>query len=220
MLQDIILLTAAYLIGSIPFGFLLVRLSRGIDVRNHGSNNVGAINVFRVGGPWLGSFTLVGDTGKAVVVVVVASSLASTPWIIAGCSMLVLMGHAFSFWFYLIEKRFSEGKCVASSLGVLTGLACTGAVAWWVPVAPLGIWLSGLLMPKLVTGRWSRISPVTMTASALIPVFVALSDPGLVYIWLSIGIAALILVRHKNNIRRLLAGEEPCIGQRTADVAL
>jgi len=216
MYQDIILLIAAYLIGSIPFGLVIVRLVRGIDVRNFGSNNVGAINVTRVGGLWPGILTLTGDIGKAVLVVIAASMFSSSPEIIASCAMLVLLGHAFSFWLYLIERRFSEGKCVASSLGVLTGLAIIGIVAWWVPVALVGVWITGLLAPKLLTGHWSRISPVTMTVAALIPVFVTISNPESIYIWLSICVAALILLRHKNNIRRLLAGEEPRIGQSTA----
>jgi len=213
MLINFIILAAAYLIGSIPFGFLLVKLFRGVDVRDYGSNNVGAINVFRVGGKWLGALTLLFDIGKAVVVVVAASYLTSSPTLIAGAGMLALLGHAFSFWFYLSEHKFSEGKCVASSLGVLTGLAINGAVNWWVPVGPLAVWILGLITPKLLTRKWSRISPVTMTASSLIPVFVALSRPEAAYIWMSIGIAVLSLIRHKNNIRRLIAGQEPKIGE-------
>jgi glycerol-3-phosphate acyltransferase PlsY len=216
MLRTILLCAGAYCIGSIPSGFLLVKLTRGVDVRQHGSHNVGAINVFRVGGKKLGIVTLIADVGKAVIVVVAASLVSSSPWVIAAAAMLALIGHAYSVWFYISEHRFSEGKSVASSLGALAGLAIIGAVGWWVPLAPLGIWIAGLLLPKLFTGRWWLFSPVTMTTAALVPVIVSLSHPHPAYIWMSAGLAILILIRHKNNIIRLLNGTEPHIGERVA----
>jgi len=214
MMKISILFISAYLIGSIPSGFLLVKLKRGVDVREYGSRNVGAINVFRVGGTSLGILTLVADIIKAVLVVLLASLISSAQWVTAVSAMLVLLGHAFSFWFYLYERRFSEGKCVASSLGVLVGLAIVKDVAWWVPVLPPCIWICGLLVPRYITGQWGRISPITMITAALIPVIVLLSRPDAVFIWLSVGMALIILIRHKNNIKRLLAGTEPRLGER------
>lgn len=213
MLTAIVLIIAAYLLGSVPFGFVLVRVVRGIDVRQHGSNNIGAINVTRVGGPLLGALTLLVDTAKGTAAVFAAWSLSQPEWAIASVGLAVLLGHAYSFWLFLRDGRFSEGKCVATSLGVLSGLAIFGALSWWVPAGLLGFWISGLLLPKLLTGRWWLISPVTMTAAAGISAMVILDHASLSYICLGVCMSALILVRHKHNIERLLAGTEPRIGQ-------
>jgi len=218
MLTEALLLLGSYLLGSVPSGFLLVKAARGIDVRQHGSHNVGAINTFRVGGVRLGGLTLLADTAKGTVAVLAAWALNQPEWIIAAAATAVLLGHAFSFWLFLRDRRFSEGKCVATSLGVLTGLAISGALSWWVPVGLLGYWISGLLLPKLLTGRWWLISPITMSAAAGITFAVVLDRARLSYICLAIFMSLLILVRHKHNIERLLKGEEPRIGQRRRPV--
>jgi glycerol-3-phosphate acyltransferase PlsY len=208
-----ILVLGAYVVGSVPSGYLLVRLFRGLDVRESGSHNVGAINVFRVGGVKLGVLTLVADVGKAMLVVLVAGALTDRPWIIAGTALAVLVGHAYSVWFDLKERRFSEGKSVASTLGVLTALAILGELPWPVVAAPLGVWAAGLLLPRLLTGRWWCISPATMAATLSIPLAVHFAHPVAAYQVLSILLCALVLARHKNNIRRLVAGTEPKLGR-------
>ena len=200
--------------GSIPFGFLLVRVARGIDVRDYGSHNTGAINVFRTGGPLLGFMTLVLDAGKAVVVVLISHALVPNPWIVVSACFLVMLGHAFSIWIFLFERRFSEGKCVASGLGVLIGLASVGELPWQVALVPVGIWLIVLAGPRLITGRWSFISPATMTATVSIPLSGWIFRAAPTYLTLLVAMAALILVRHKNNILRLISGTEPRLGQR------
>jgi len=210
---DALLLPGAYLVGSIPSGYLLVRAFRGLDVRKHGSHNVGAINVFRVGGVKLGVLTLLADIGKAMLVVLVAGALTDQPWIIAGTALAVLVGHAYSMWFLLKERRFSEGKSVASTLGALIGLVVIGELPWPVVVIPLGVWGAGLLLPRLLTGRWWWISPATMAAAASVPAITLLLRPAAPYQILAVLMCALILVRHKNNIRRLIAGTEPKLGR-------
>jgi glycerol-3-phosphate acyltransferase PlsY len=214
MLSTTGLLLAAYLIGSIPSGYLLVRALRGLDVRNYGSHNVGAINVFRVGGVWLGVLTLLADAGKALGVVLLAAALAPTAWAVAGAALLVMIGHAYSAWLFLWERRFSEGKSVASGLGVLAGLGCIGALPWHVMGVPVVVWMSGLLGPRLLAGRWAQISLATMSATVSVPVSVSAAHVPMPYLALSGAMAALILVRHKNNIRRLRAGTEPRLGDR------
>ncbi len=125
-----------------------------------------------------------------------------------------MVGHAFSFWLFVRERRFSEGKSVACALGALLGLSRAGAVSWHVPAGVLGLWLVGLFGPRLVTGRWSPISPATMASAIALPVIVHAAHSAPAYVALAAGTAALILVRHKGNIRRLLAGTEPPADQR------
>jgi glycerol-3-phosphate acyltransferase PlsY len=220
MLMPALLCLLAYLIGSIPSGYLLIRAIRKVDVRQYGSHSIGAINVCRVGGVWLGAATLLADTGKALAVVLLARALVSSPWVIASASLLVMAGHAYSLWLFLTEGRFSEGKSVACALGVLFGLSLLRAVPWYVAVVPVGVWLSGLMGPRLLTRRWSYISPATMAATVSLPLVAFLAQAGAAYLGLSAAMAVLILVRHKNNVRRLLAGTEPRLGDRLSGKAV
>ncbi len=204
----------AYVVGSMPSGYLIVRGLRGIDVRDYGSNNVGAINVFRVGGKWLGIATLAADVGKALGIVLLAGLLRLGPWAVCAAAFGVMLGHALSAWFLLTEGRLSEGKSVACCLGVVVGLAWLGLWPWYVAVIPPALWIIALVGPRLVTGRWWRISPVTMAATVSVPVVVWLNGVGGAPLTLSLAMALLILVRHKNNIRRLWQGTEPRLGER------
>jgi len=215
-LQVALLCVLAYLVGSIPCGYLLVRSARGLDVREFGSHNVGAINVFRVGGRWLGIATLLADAGKAFVVVTGASALGFAAWAVCLAAFAVMLGHSLSVWFLLAERRLSEGKSVACCLGVVTGLAVAGLWPWQVAVAPPALWLLGLLGPRLVLGHWERISPVTMTAIISVPVTAELSGVRGPCLLLAVAMAVLVLARHRNNIVRLLRGTEPRLGERHA----
>ena len=183
-------------------------------MRDYGSHNVGAINVFRVGGRWLGLLTLLCDVGKALGIVLLAAAVAASPWAVAAAAFMVMVGHAYSAWFFVRERRFSEGKSVACALGVLVGAIYIGALPWQVAAAVVGVWLTGLVGPRLLTGRWSYISLATMSATVSIPVAVWLARPPSAYLALSMAMAALILVRHTNNIKRLRAGSEPRLGER------
>ncbi len=215
-LQVSALCIVAYLIGSLPSGYLLVRAMRGLDVREFGSHNVGAINVFRVGGRWLGISTLLADVGKALGVVVVASALGFPTYAVCMGAFGVMAGHSLSIWFMLTEGRVSEGKSVACALGVITGLATVGLWPWYVAVAPPVVWLVGLLGPRLMLGHWERISPVTMTAITSVPVTAWLAGVRGPCLLLAVGMTALVLARHKNNIIRLGRGTEPRLGERHA----
>ena len=132
MLIGSLLVLLAYLLGSIPAGYLLMLGLRGIDVREHGSHNVGAINVVRTGGVVIGGLTLLLDAGKGTAAILIAWWMNQPDWIIAAVSIAAMLGHAFSFWLLLRDGQFSEGKCVATSFGVLSGLAIIGAFSWWV----------------------------------------------------------------------------------------
>ena len=212
------LLLGAYLVGSVPFGYLLLRVVRGVDVRSYGSHNIGAINVARAGGTWLGIATLLADVAKAMAVVLATHGLAMSASVVAAAALLVMLGHAYSLWFLLRDGRFAEGKSVACALGVMIGLACVGVLPWPLALTPLGLWIFGLIAPRALTGYWHRISPVTMAATVCIPVVVWVAHPARPYLALSLAMAALVLVRHRNNIRRLIAGTEPRLGQPPAQM--
>jgi glycerol-3-phosphate acyltransferase PlsY len=217
MLIPALLCLFAYLVGSIPSGYVLVRSLRKVDVRRYGSRSIGAINVCRVGGIWLGATTLLADAGKALGIVLLAGLVEPSPWVMAAAGLLVMIGHAYSLWLFVAEGRFSEGKSVACALGVLVGLSLLGAIPWYVAVAPIGVWLFGLMGPRVLTGRWSYISPATMAATISLPLAALLAQAGAAYLGLSAAMTMLILIRHKGNIRRLLAGAEPRLGDRLPD---
>jgi len=209
-------LLLAYLVGSVPFGYLFVRAMTGLDVRSYGSHSAGAINVSRVAGVWIGLATLVADAGKAVAVVLVTAAAHMPASTVAAAAFMVMVGHAYSLWFLVKGGRPAEGKSVACALGILIGLARIGVLPWRLALAPLVVWALGLLAPRMLTGRWYWISPATMLASLCIPAVVRAAHAPSPYLALSVAMTALILVRHRNNIKRLLAGTEPRLGQRAA----
>jgi glycerol-3-phosphate acyltransferase PlsY len=207
------LMVFAYLLGSVPTGYLLVRLWRGGDVRDYGSHGIGAINVLRVGGLKLALPTLALDLGKAWLTVWLAVAIGLPSWSVAGCAVAVLVGHAYSFWFLLREGRFAEGKCVAATLGVLIGLTHTGRLPWPCAAVPLGVWVAGLIGPRLVVGRWLPLSIATIGAVLSIPLVVWSATPDHAWRTLALTMPLLVLVRHKNNLRRLRAGTESTAAQ-------
>ncbi len=195
----------AYLLGAIPFGFLIAR-TRGIDIREHGSRNIGATNVFRVLGRTWGLLTFACDAGKGALAVVLARHFAGVlaiDGVLAGIAAALgcLVGHSFPVWL-----RFKGGKGVASSLGVLLGL---------MPVASLivlGIW--GVVF------RVSRyVSLASLVAAVALPVVVSglLKTgrlEGMAHLYFA-GVAALLVIwRHRENIGRLRAGTENRFGRK------
>src|SRR5713101_2928305 len=111
-----------YLLGSVPFGYLIGRAFKGIDVRRYGSHNIGATNVLRVVGPIPALLTLLLDVTKGFVPVVLAAQpwwtgTAHAGWLVVAAAAAAIVGHAYSAWFYLWERKFSRGKAVAAALG-------------------------------------------------------------------------------------------------------
>ena len=183
----------AYLLGSVPFGLLLTRLAGIRDIRKLGSGNIGATNVLRTGRKGLAAVTLVLDVAKGAAAVLLGALYGPDMAIVAGAGAFV--GHVFPVWL-----RFDGGKGVATTLGVLLGLS------WPAALAALGIWLA-----VLAATRFSSLAALVASAAS----------PGLCY-WLAnpqkaelmIALGALIWLRHIGNIRRLLSGEEPRVGER------
>ncbi len=192
------ILAAAYFLGSIPFGYLLVLMFRGEDVRQSGSGNIGATNVSRKS-PALGVLTLLLDAAKGFGAVQLATHVGLPPSdpnflrLTAVAALLAIVGHMFPVWL-----RFRGGKGVATALGAFLG---------FVPSA-VGVAIVIFAVVVLITRRISLGSIVT---AALFPATVwtlnLTHDPGVLAL---IGVAALLIIaRHYKNILRLLSGEEP-----------
>jgi acyl phosphate:glycerol-3-phosphate acyltransferase len=183
-----------YLLGSIPWGLLLTAAAGLGDIRSIGSGNIGATNVLRTGRKGLAAATLLLDALKGAAAVLIADALwGRDAALMAGAG--AMLGHAFPVWL-----GFRGGKGVATGGGVLL------AAAWWLALAAAVVWL--------VVAFASRISSAAaMAACAAAPV-VALLAGRLDLALFSAGIAALVVIRHRVNIQRLLAGTEPRIGQK------
>lgn len=190
------ILTAAlsYLLGSIPFGLILTRLGGAGDVRSIGSGNIGATNVLRTGRKELALATLVLDAGKGAVAVLVARQLFDNEALTALAGTSAFLGHLFPVWL-----SFKGGKGVATFYGVLL------AAAW-----PVGLMSAAAWILVLALTRISSLSAL-LAASVAVPVAWLMGQP-MPVIGLTAFMAALVLVRHHENIGRLLRGQEPRFG--------
>jgi glycerol-3-phosphate acyltransferase PlsY len=184
-----------YLLGSIPFGLIATRLGGAGDIRQVGSGNIGATNVLRTGRKDLALITLLGDAGKGAAAVLIARWLThDADLVVALAGGAAFLGHLFPAWL-----NFKGGKGVATFFGVLL------AAAW-----PVGL-LCGLTW--IAVAAIFRISSLSaLSAASLAPVFALATDQPPPVIWLTAAMAGLIYLRHRENICRLLKGEEPRIG--------
>jgi len=186
-------LLGGYLVGSVPFGFLLSRMAGLGDIRAIGSGNIGATNVLRTGRKDIAALTLLLDGGKgAVAVLVVAHWVGATAGLLAGVAAVV--GHCTSIW-----MRGQGGKGVATGLGVIFG------IAWPVGVACCAAWL--------LAARLTRMSSASSLIAFLLAPVLTLAWDGTAPALAIAAVSAVVFVRHEGNIRRLLAGTEPRIGQ-------
>lgn len=191
--MEIILILFGYLLGSVPTGFILGSMA-GVDVRKAGSGNVGATNVARVAGKRQGILTLIGDTAKGVVPVILALQMGAnlTTTVMAGAAAFV--GHL-----YPVFLKFRGGKGVATALGVFVALA---------PVAALV-----LILMFIAIALSSRIVSVGSIATAMAaPLILWLFSYPPIVVGIAVFIAAAITLRHRSNIQRLLNGTEPRFG--------
>jgi glycerol-3-phosphate acyltransferase PlsY len=209
----------AYLIGSFPTGFLVGK-ARGVDIRRHGSGNIGATNAFRILGPWLGGLVFLVDAAKGFFAVWAAASLNAhfpssltdleglympstvvLPSVIAAIlgAIWSMIGHSFTVWL-----GFKGGKGVATSLGTLFALVP------WAGVSGLAIWIVLLFVTRYV-------SVASLAAAASVPVVTALTAPAadrVPLIGLTILLTAIIFWRHRANIVRLRRGTEHRWGRK------
>ena len=198
-------LLGGYLLGSIPFGVIVTRLGGAGDLRQIGSGNIGATNVLRTGRRELALITLIGDGGKGAVAVLLAQWLTGSPMWGAVAGGAAFLGHLFPVWL-----GFKGGKGVATFLGTLI------AAAWPAGLAAGATWL-------IIAFVFRFSSLAGLAAAALGPLLVWWLDPSdagkLAHIWLAAFMAVLVFIRHHENIRRLLKGEEPRIGASAAKPA-
>ena len=190
-----------YLLGSIPFGLIATRLGGAGDIRKVGSGNIGATNVLRTGRRDLAAITLIGDGGKGAAAALVAYALAgrvgapgSALSLAALAGGSAFLGHLFPVWL-----KFRGGKGVATFFGVLL------AVAW-----PVGMMAGATWIAMAVLLRFSSLA--ALTAAALAPFFALALHAGAPVVALAAIMAAIIFIRHRENIARLIKGEEPRIG--------
>ena len=202
-----IAVVGGYLLGSIPFGVIATRLGGAGDVRSIGSGNIGATNVLRTGRKDLALITLLGDGGKGAVAVFVAwwltrqSGSAAQAQLTALAGGASFLGHLFPVWL-----KFKGGKGVATFFGTLL------AAAWPVGLAAGATWL--------ITAFLFRISSLAaLAAVALAPLYVFLLDRPRPIAAMALFMGVLIYFRHKDNIARLLKGEEPRIGAKKSEAA-
>jgi glycerol-3-phosphate acyltransferase PlsY len=193
-------LVGGYLLGSIPFGVIATRLGGAGDLRQVGSGNIGATNVLRTGRKDLALITLLGDGGKGAVAVLLAW-LATRDGTVEQQSVLTslaagaaFLGHLFPVWL-----KFKGGKGVATFFGTML------AAAWPVGLAAAATWL-------IVAFVFRISSLAALVAVALAPAIVLLIGRPHAIALLALFMALLVFVRHAENIRRLLKGEEPRIG--------
>jgi glycerol-3-phosphate acyltransferase PlsY len=182
-----------YLLGSIPFGLLLTRAAGLGDVRSIGSGNIGATNVLRTGNKGLAALTLILDMLKGTAAAVIASRWGVELGMIAGFT--AFLGHLFPVWL-----GFKGGKGVATYLGVLLGLA------WKVALIFALVWLA---LAALL--RYSSLA--ALVATAVVPVvlyFMGLQDYAALFLIMS----AILWIKHRANISRLVAGTESRIGSK------
>jgi len=189
---------AGYLLGSIPFGYLVVRVTKGKDVRAAGSGNIGATNVNRVAGAGAGIVTLLLDVAKGYAAVWLAQRVSGgeVAWM-AAAGLGAVVGHLFPVWL-----RFRGGKGVATAVGVFVPLC------WMAVAAAAVVWL-------VVVSIWRYVSLASVVAAAVLPVCTyLLYVPGThhappVSVSLATALVSiLIIVKHRENVRRLLAGSE------------
>lgn len=192
-----IAIVGGYLLGSIPFGLIATRLGGAGDIRKIGSGNIGATNVLRSGRRDLAAITLLGDAGKGVLAVLLARWLThDNAVVVALAGGAAFTGHLFPVWL-----KFRGGKGVATFYGVLL------AACWPVGVLAGATWIAVAILFRIS-------SLAALVAAAFAAPFALATDQPYPMLALSLFMAVLIFIRHKDNISRLLKGQEPRIGKK------
>lgn len=219
---DALLIVLAYLLGSFPAGYLAGKWLKGIDIRTEGSGSTGATNVLRTLGTgpgivvlaidvlkgvlaiwavrWAYSLGLSSDSTPAAIAAIAPADIATwRDWMITLAGIAAILGHSKSIWL-----GFTGGKSVATSLGILVSMS------WVVGLGTLGVFLVVLAVFRIVS-LGSIAGAIAVTG------FMLVTQQPLPYILFGLAGGLYVIVRHRANLQRLLAGTEPRIGQKLAD---
>lgn len=189
IVAQLIVIGTAYLIGSIPTGLLLGK-AYGVDVRTEGSGNIGATNLYRTVGRKVGIITLISDCLKGLIPVLLVKLSTLPPDLAAWVGLAAFCGHVFS-----VFLKFRGGKGVATALGVFLALA------------PLAVAIAVALFAVLMF-LWRYVSLGSISAAAVMPLAVFFLGGSKTVTIVTLIIALIVIVRHRENIRRLLSGNE------------
>jgi acyl phosphate:glycerol-3-phosphate acyltransferase len=192
----VLLIAVGYALGSIPTGLLIARWQKGVDIRQHGSGNIGMTNVLRAVGKGAAALTLVGDLAKGLLPVLLARAWLTSPWAIGLVALAAVVGHM-----HPLFAGFHGGKGVATSLGA------------FIPLLPGPLLIAFVVWVVCVALR-RQVSLGSLAAAASLPLAALLWGAPAAYVLYALVAAALIWYRHRDNLQRLLAGTEPTIGQR------
>ncbi|MFN7622718.1 MAG: glycerol-3-phosphate 1-O-acyltransferase PlsY [Acidobacteriota bacterium] len=189
-----------YLCGSIPFGYLIVRLKSGEDIRQSGSGATGANNVTRTAGKGAGILTLFLDALKGAVAVLLARWLvgdSGTPWVVAGAGILAVCGHCYPVWL-----KFKAGKGVATALGVFL------VIAPWAVLGSMAVFLATVALTRYIS-LGSILAAAFIPLGGLIEHYLRGPLPNFAPVMTALTlVATLVIAKHHENIGRLLAGRE------------
>ncbi|TVQ59324.1 MAG: glycerol-3-phosphate 1-O-acyltransferase [Spirulina sp. DLM2.Bin59] len=199
------LAVAAYFVGSFPTGYLLTRLLTGLDIREQGSGSTGATNVLRTVGKGAAAAVLVIDAIKGAIAVLLVFGVGRLtpslppdwqPWLATAAGLLALIGHSRSVWL-----QFKGGKSVATSIGILFVMSPL------VALGTLGVFGITLALSRIV-------SLGSVLGAIAVSIWMVVFGQPLPYILFGVMAGLYVLVRHRANIQRILAGTEPVIGQK------
>ena len=208
-----VIVIVAYLLGSFPTGYIAVKQLKGIDIRSVGSGSTGATNVLRTLGKVPGAIVLLIDALKGVLAIALAYSLFNftllqqfipptvdtniwQPWIVTLVGLAAILGHSKS-----IFLGFPGGKSVAISLGILL------AMNWQIGLATLGVFAVVIAISRIV-------SLSSIIGAVAVSIFMTLLHQPIPYILFGVAGGLYVILRHRSNVERILAGTEPKIGQK------
>ena len=197
-MKVLLAIAISYLIGSIPTAYIFGKWYKGIDIRQHGSGNVGATNVFRVLGKWPGIIVLTLDILKGIVAVVVIGDLfgLTQVWPIILLGVAGVAGHNWT-----VFLNFKGGKGIATSLGVLIGLTIKIAAIRPVLFMTVVIWAVCFIVSGFV-------SLASIVAATILPILMVATNQSFEIVALGVVFCIFVVLRHRPNIKRLLSGEE------------
>jgi glycerol-3-phosphate acyltransferase PlsY len=201
-----IVVVLAYLLGSIPTGYWVGKILKGIDIREHGSRSTGATNVLRTLGKGPALFVFLMDVAKGVAAIALARWLfsqpsleAQLPWAVTATALVAILGHSKSIWL-----GFKGGKSAATGLGVLFAVAL-----------PVGLTAAATFLSVLAIFRIVSLGSIA-TAIVAPLLMLAFRQPLPYFLFALVG-GTYVLITHRANIQRLLAGQEPRIGQKHSE---